>query len=124
MSIKIKEGVSLSGIRSVMLEPILFLNSLYDLAGVDLVITDAVAARGPGSLHPEGYAFDFRIRDLNEKQIDVVFSLLIQRFDQDYDIVRYPTHGHIEYQRYLDDRKIMTVENLKKLTGDKLEVVA
>ena len=122
--IKIKHGVDVDGLKNVMIEPLLFLHDLHTLCGVDLVITDAISIRPKKSLHPEGYAFDWRTRELNDTQVDTIFNLVTVRFNEAYDIVRYDTHGHIEYQRYLDDQFELDKDAFEKVLGYKIKMVA
>lgn len=103
--IKVKKGVKTKGLKRPMVKVLDFANDLYSLCGVDLVITDAVAKRGKDSLHPLGFAIDIRTRNLNHNQTSIIFTLLIKHLGNDYDVIRYETHIHIEYQRHIDDNK-------------------
>ncbi len=124
MTIKIKHGVDVDGLKNVMIEPLMYLHELHKLCGVDLVITDAVSIRKTKSLHPEGFAFDWRTRNLTDEQADTIFNLMTIRFSECFDIVRYNTHGHIEYQRWLDDQFELDKESFEKVIGYKIKMIA
>ena len=103
--IKKKRGVKMKGLKAPMIKPLSLANDLYVLCGLDLVVTDAVAKRENKSLHPVGLAVDIRTRDLTHHQKSIVFSILLKQLNNDFDVIMYDTHIHIEYQRALDDAK-------------------
>lgn len=111
--IKKKKGVVIKGLKQPMRLAIDIAHALVQIAGVDLVITDAVRPAKPGkkSLHPEGLAIDFRTRDLPAGTDKIVYKALRQLLPTDYQILYYKTHIHIEYQRYLDDQRPITIDN-------------
>lgn len=101
---KVKTGVKIQGLKQTMVKPLCFLDTIYKMIGVELVVTDAIR-KGDGSLHNSGHAVDVRTRDLTHIQKACVLSLLIMHLGNDYDVIAYDTHFHIEYQRQLDDNK-------------------
>jgi len=103
--IKIKKGVKMHGLKQPMMKPLRLLDCIFQIIGIDLVITDAIAKREGRSLHPDGFAFDFRTRHLTPSQASVIFVILTQQLGNDYDVIKYDTHIHIEYQRHIDDNK-------------------
>lgn len=52
----------------------------------------------PRSWHYEGRAADLRTFDMLDKDIDAMLAHLKGKFPDDYDIVREPTHLHVEYE--------------------------
>ena len=104
--IKKKHGVKMKGLKAPMIKPLSLANDLYVLCGRDLVISEGIAKRdGKKSLHPVGLAVDIRTRDLTHHQKSIVFSILLKQLGNDFDVIMYDTHIHIEYQRALDDAK-------------------
>jgi hypothetical protein len=103
--IKKKRGVVVKGLKAPMIKPLQLVSDLFLLVGVTPVLTDGVADRKGKSLHPEGFAFDFRTRDLTHTQKSVIFAILVKQLGCDYDVIMYDTHIHVEFQKALDDRK-------------------
>ena len=105
--IKIKRDVKMHGLKTSMIKPISFLDKIFLMLGVDFVITDAIRPLkgNEKSLHPHGHAIDVRTRDLSHFQKAALLVILIQYLGNDYDVIEYDTHIHIEYQRHLDDNR-------------------
>jgi hypothetical protein len=103
--IKKKRGVVVKGLKVPMIKPMQLAHDLYQLAGVNLVLSVGIAKRKNKSLHPLGYAIDIRTRDLTNSQKSIIFAILVRQLGNDYDVIMYDTHIHIEYQRVLDDAK-------------------
>lgn len=122
--IKIQKGVKMHGLKTSMIKPISFLDKIFMMLGVDFVITSAIRPLkgNEKSLHPHGHAIDFRTRDLKHLQKASLLVLLIQYLRNDYDVIEYDTHIHIEYQRHLDDNR--TAEYIKHFGQDKFEEVS
>ena len=122
--IKIKKGVKMHGLKTSMIKPVSFLDKIFMMVGVDFVITSAIRPLkgNEKSLHPHGHAIDVRTRDLNHLQKSALLVLLIQYLGNDYDVIEYDTHFHIEYQRHLDDNR--TAEYIKHFGQDKFEEVS
>lgn len=101
MTIYLKKGVSVDGMKAVMHNIIKTCELWFELEGVKFVITDAVreSKDGSRSLHPHGLAFDIRIRELDSSKIDELFGVL--SLFRGYDVIRYKTHIHVEH----DDSK-------------------
>jgi len=105
--IKIKHGVQMHGLKRSMEKPLDFLDKTFLMLGVDFVVTDAMRPLNGNekSLHPKGHAIDFRTRDLSHLQKAALLVLLTKYLGNDYDVIEYDTHMHIEYQRQIDDNK-------------------
>lgn len=112
------------GLRASMIKPISFLDKFFLMLGLDFVITDAIRPLegNEKSLHPHGHAIDVRTRDLTHLQKAALLVLLIQYLGNDYDVIEYDTHFHIEYQRHLDDNR--TADFTKNFGQDKFEEVS
>ena len=102
---KIKDGVSVSGLRPEMLLAFDVANEVYEALGVEFcVLTAGVdGEHGRGSLHYVGLAIDTRTRDFpnggnNSDLIDVAVKLIQDRLGKQYDVVRESNHLHIEFQ--------------------------
>jgi len=95
------------GLKKSMEKPIDFLDKIFLMLGVDFVVTDAMRPLNGNekSLHPKGHAIDVRTRDLSHLQKASLFVLLNKYLGNDYDVIEYETHFHIEYQRHIDDNK-------------------
>jgi len=55
----------------------------------------------PGSLHPYGYAIDYRTNFLTADQKKNIFDDLVKSLPKGFDVVWHETHIHVEY----DDAK-------------------
>ncbi|HYE91668.1 MAG TPA: hypothetical protein VEA38_11640 [Terriglobales bacterium] len=60
-------------------------------------ITDDAPGRVPGSLHPKGFAFDIRTRDLTDTLRRELAQTIALRLGADYDVVLEADHIHVEY---------------------------
>lgn len=68
------------------------MEKLFDSKKEDLVITSIQeGTHAPGSLHPQGDAFDFR------RPVKVTLNEIIIAVGHDFDVVEEQTHNHIEY---------------------------
>jgi hypothetical protein len=96
--VNVKQGVSLEGLRPVILNILPVLDKIsQEVANRDTIITSAVSSRSVLSLHPLGYAIDIRTRDLTEKQL---FNYVVEikiKLSTCYDVVQEPDHIHIEF---------------------------
>lgn len=121
--IKIGKGVKMHGLKTSMMKPISFLDKIFMMLGIDFVVTSAIRPLkgNEKSLHPHGHAIDIRTRDLSFLQKGALLVLLIEYLGNDYDVIEYDTHFHIEYQRHLDDNR--TAEYIKHFGQDKFEEV-
>lgn len=110
--IKKKRGVKVKGLKAPMIWALKVAHKLMAMAHQDIVITSAVrpAVKGQKSLHPDGLAVDIRTRDLSDIQRAALFSALTEILGNDYDVIQYDTHVHIEYQRAIDDNKVIDLQ--------------
>ena len=102
MSTLIKPGVSLKNLQPQMLIALDVVADVCDEFDVPCVITDGWRNRKkhPRSLHPHGYALDFRTRDLKTPQRMRRFSDTIRkRLGKEYFCLMEfkKSHLHIEY---------------------------
>ena len=98
---KLKKGVSLTGIQPEIMVALLMITAEVGGDFVVTSVTDSAPGRVPNSLHPFGMAVDIRIpeeedftylppRDWKER-VKLLFV------DTDFDVVFYDEHVHIEY---------------------------
>lgn len=71
---------------------------LWDSLGQKLVITSANDARhGPGTLHDNSRACDYRTRYFKPEDLPSIAKALHRLLGADYDVVIESTHIHVEY---------------------------
>ena len=100
MSLLIKPGVNLSGIRPEMVLAVFVVVSVYEEHGWVCTITSATdGVHMPGSLHVRGQACDFRTKDFPNQpggahQLADQISACLGR---DFDVVLEKDHLHVEF---------------------------
>ena len=110
---KTKKGVSLIGLNIKMKKVIVIVEYLWNLHNQEAVITAGTEAidsnlnfiHSVRSLHPFGFALDFRTRYfdvLTQKEIRTKLQLLL---GSDYDVILHYTHIHVEYDKKLTTAK-------------------
>lgn len=67
------------------------------MGGQAYITSACEGEHGPGSLHPHGYALDFRIRDIPNAKRPALAEAVSEALGDDYDVVLEPTHLHVEY---------------------------
>ena len=100
--------VSLIGLQPemrIVLEHIEKVYAKYGKEGLITAGTEAFDSYGKlihsvGSLHPFGYALDFRTNFFQGNEIGLVAYELRNLLGKDYDVVIHKTHLHIEYQKH------------------------
>ena len=101
MSLFLKKGVSLVGLKPEMTTALIMISSIDPWATVVVTsATDPSPNRIEGSLHPKGQAIDVRWPEDTESYKDSHWwkSQLIRMFeDTEYDLVLYETHFHLEF---------------------------
>lgn len=94
-----KNGVDITGLRVEMLVALICADSFFAEIKKDCVVTSGLeGTHSVTSLHYNGLALDFRIRHLNETEIEMFVKNMVISLPQDFDVVREKTHVHIEYQ--------------------------
>ena len=105
---KIKEGVSLQGLKLVMRPVLQIAERIWRNNGQELVVTSGTdSTHSAGSLHYYGYALDFRTRYFDPVgEVHKVFKELsddLRKVNKDYCVVIHPTHIHVEYRGVLEE---------------------
>jgi hypothetical protein len=97
--IKLKEGVTMQGLKPVMRPVLIVVKQLMDNYEVYTMVTSATdGEHSAGSLHYYGYALDFRTRHLEPNQRASLLAQLNAIFeDNHYKCILHDTHLHIEY---------------------------
>ena len=99
------KSVSLVGLQPEMKAVLETVHAVYSKYKQDPVITAGVEAfdsnnkliHSVGSLHPFGYALDFRTRDFKGNTKGIVVYELRELLGNDYDVILHTTHLHIEF---------------------------
>ena len=107
MTVALKSGVRVGGIRPEMAVALVVIASVYDARAIPLVITsgldgehNATSARHPRSLHYEGLAWDLRLpsRSTSKAQDDAdVKAALASALGPEFDVVLEGDHLHVEF---------------------------
>jgi hypothetical protein len=99
---KIKEGVKLQGLRLVMRPVLIAAEEAWQANGQELVVTSTTeGTHSAGSLHPYGYAVDFRTRYFSNAEKRNVVQLLhdkLVKYGGMYRIITHNTHIHVEFR--------------------------
>jgi len=101
---KCKEGVVLKDLQLVMRVALKEADIIWKDHGQELWITStADGVHSAGSLHPYGYAVDFRHRYFEElgEKVSVTEKLAIA-LGSDFQVLNESSHIHCEYQKILD----------------------
>jgi len=95
----LKQGVSINGVKPEIVFAIDVVSGIYESFAAELVITSINDSKhGYGSLHYIGYAFDCRIRNVEEGQIQHLVPEIKQKLGNDFDVLLEKDHIHIEFQ--------------------------
>ena len=97
----LKQGVRLHGIRPEIVLALQIAEKVYEkrTRSVEMVVTSVIDGRhSHGSLHYVGAAVDLRTRDIDGQTINDIVADLMERLNNDYDVILESNHIHIEYQ--------------------------
>lgn len=99
MSLSIKSGVRVFGLRPEIILAIVVAEGAYREAGVDLTITSGIDGKHMlGSFHYSGSAVDLRTNGLPEEKKEPLRKTIAERLGQDYDVLFEGDHIHCEFQ--------------------------
>ncbi len=100
MSLRIKHGVSMNGIKPEMVMGINIAHGYFESMGIrEMVVTSIVDGRhGSGSLHYVGYAADVRIWAIESDGLAEFTEGLAEELGEEFDVVLEKDHIHIEFQ--------------------------
>lgn len=105
---KVKNNSNPFGVKQVMKKAWAFYETLCEACDITPVQTDGIRPKSAKfSLHEKGFAIDLRLRELPTKQGRAFRAAMEKYLGNDYDVLYYEEtkHLHVEYQRYLDDKK-------------------
>lgn len=92
-----EKNVKTNGVQPEILVAIMLVSTVYQDEGYGFVLTDLVSPRpGRRSLHPAGLAFDCRTWDVPRDALDDLVAKIRDALGDEYDVVPYETHIHIE----------------------------
>jgi len=96
--LRIKDGVSLAGLKKEMRIALIEADDIWKQHGQDLWVTEYMGGEhSAGSLHYGGYALDLRTRYFGDSEARVVSAKLREALGGDYDVVLHTTHLHVEF---------------------------
>lgn len=100
MTVGIKEGSNVSGLRSEILLAYFIACSIYEkYPKSECVITEGTGGKhGVGSLHYVGLAIDIRTWYLTDGEKLEIVKKLKEKLGSQYDVVLEKDHIHIEFQ--------------------------
>lgn len=98
----LKDGVSLVGLKLEMRRVMIQAGFIWGRKGQSCVITSGTEGEhSDESLHPFGYALDFRARYFNPEVKHTVVLELQAKLGLDYDVIEESDHIHVEYDKIL-----------------------
>lgn len=99
MSLSIKAGVRVFGLRPEILLAVIITQGVYDQFGAELVLTAGIdGAHTEGSFHYSGCAVDFRTNNLKPGEPETVLKLLQARLGPDYFVQLEGDHIHCQFK--------------------------
>lgn len=122
LAVKVKEGVKLHGLEIEMRRVLIVADEAFAAHShwKEATVTSTTeGVHSAQSLHPYGYAVDFRIQEYNgrggvdslsPKQLENIVQHMRAELGPDYQVILEETHIHVEYQAILEQE-----EKLKRL---------
>lgn len=99
MTLQIKPGVRILGIKTETLLGVQVVASVYAKHGIDCVITSVIeGVHSRASIHYAGQAVDFRIRDIPPHVLSTITLDCKEALAADFDFVLEDNHYHMEFQ--------------------------
>ncbi len=99
---KLKDGVSEIGLQLVMRKVKIAAGKIWKLYGQECVETSGTEGEhSDGSLHPFGYALDFRTNYFTSQQKHLAVLELRSALGLNYNVIEEPDHIHVEYDKIL-----------------------
>jgi len=100
---QVKEGVTLFGLQLPMRLVLIHADRIWTKYGKELVVTSTVdGVHKPSSLHPYGYAIDFRTSYFPPSSHTTIAAELQADLGIDYRVIVHTTHIHVEYRKVID----------------------
>ena len=99
MTLQIKPGVRIIGIKSEANLGVQIVASVFAKHGIDCVITSVVDGKhSRASIHYSGGAVDFRIRDIPPTLLSSITLEIKEALGGDFDFILEGNHYHMEWQ--------------------------
>ena len=99
MSLSIKPGVRVFGLRPEIVIALQVADGAFKDIGLDCTVTCGIEGRhAVASLHYSGCAVDIRTRDVPTDKLGPLRKTIADRLGPDFDVVQEATHFHIELQ--------------------------
>jgi hypothetical protein len=114
---KIKLGATITGLKIQMRRVMMIADYVWKDFGQECVITSGTETtefnnledenpliHSPGSLHPFGYALDFRTRyfsELDKQRVAAKLSAKLEEISPQYRVITEKTHIHVEYRGFI-----------------------
>ena len=96
---KIKDGVTMMGVKTELLIGLMVCDSVYSKYGEELVVTALTDGKHSAtSLHYNGCAADLRTRYFEPSEVEFVAADIRERLTVDFDVVVESDHIHLEFQ--------------------------
>ena len=93
------DGINVFGLQPEILWALDRCVEVWEFTGKNVTVTSARGGKHSlRSLHYAGHAVDLRHHNLNEVQISQVLQSLVIKLGKNFDVIKEPTHFHIEYQ--------------------------
>jgi hypothetical protein len=99
LSVKVKDGVNLSGMTAPALFGLTVSEVIFGRHGAEMVVTSGTdGVHSAGSRHYSGNAFDLRTRNLTGETLTAILDSLKSALSKfGFDVVRESDHIHVEY---------------------------
>jgi len=99
MSLSIKPGVRVFGLRPETILALNIIEGAFKDAGYDCVLTCGMDGKhSKGSLHYAGCAVDLRISNVPPEKREALKLEMANRLGADFDVILEGDHFHVEYQ--------------------------
>lgn len=99
MSLAIKHGVRIHGIRPEVVLAAFIVEGTMREAGYATTITSCVdGSHSNASLHYTGSALDIRTRDIPADKLELLRTSIADRLGMDFDFILEADHFHLEWQ--------------------------
>lgn len=104
---RVARGVKLSGLEIEMKIALVIVEEVYLEHGQQSFITHTDdGVHSAPSLHPYGYAIDYRMRFFRAKVKQLVYEKIRARLPKGFDVILHRTHLHVEWD---DAKKLIMI---------------
>lgn len=93
-----KEDVLIEGMQPEMVFASIIITGIFSQYGYPAILTSGIEGdHSVNSLHPVGYALDYRTRHLPDTIVQSVVQAIDAALTKEFDVVLHSTHVHIEF---------------------------